>query len=65
MISSRTHLGIARRVVQMVGLCKQRRQNILISSRLNVVGAELLEVLPVVENTKTFWLLRYSLIKLT
>ena len=34
------------------------------SSRLTIVRDELLEALPLAENIKTFWLSRYSLIKL-
>ena len=40
-------------------------EHLNVHQTLNVVGDELLEVLPLVENIKTFWLLRYSLIKLT
>ena len=46
----------------MVSLCKERRHGVILkattsmSRRLNVVGDELLEALPLVENIKPFWL---------
>ena len=41
-----------------------KSQNILMSCRLTIVGDELLEALRLVEDIKTFWLSRYSLINL-
>ena len=43
----------------------RRSNEISLIKRLTIVRDELLEALPLVENIKTFWFSRYSLIKLT